>query len=147
MLFSLTAQYFRWKMMKYDMFGPTKYVIKVSFICINHIVATDINNYCRIHFVFSAWLQSQPGSIRHLRTPPQPKTDQIRQKETMSSILYCCCPFLFKSVTDRCLVALCKFHSMWSHFLVFASPLRTAIIFLYIENNGHFACVYTSISL
>lgn len=34
--------------MKYDMFGPTKYVIKVSFICINHIVATDINNYCRI---------------------------------------------------------------------------------------------------
>lgn len=27
--------------------GPPKYVIKVSFICINHIVATDINNYCR----------------------------------------------------------------------------------------------------
>lgn len=52
LLFSLTAQYFRWKMMKYDMFGPTKYVIKVSFICINHIEATDINNYCRIHFAY-----------------------------------------------------------------------------------------------
>lgn len=48
---SPTAKYFQLaQMMKYDMCGPTKYVIKVSFICINHICSNGhINNYCLIH--------------------------------------------------------------------------------------------------